>query len=438
MEKRAVWGILSHIGSVVLLATVAVLTFQSYRLTNARVEIASDATTVAGIGHGLFSVAAWEEKLRPVVRKRLENLTLTPNETAALEAAIGRYLNTFIDEAERHLRNDTSTFKGQITKWGVDLFFDDAALRRRVPAISEKIVARMTDARSRVLLADLVESQWNMTSSRQGPSEKMRQKHIQAILDRHGGNSKTAFLNDAKAASTRLDQHARRYAAIVAGLTLLFALAMLLTLRSRHRRACRVLFSYAAVLACIVLLGGLATPMLEIDARITNLQFQILGERLDFDDQVLVYRSKSILEVVALLFRSAAMDARLVGVLVLAFSVLMPVSKLVASSIYLARSEQPPRSRLLRWLALASGKWSMADVLVVAIMMAFIGFDGILQSNMDRLAAKTPPSVEMIATQKTALLPGFGLFLTFVLLSLFLSTVLGHIVSRARAKTAPD
>ena len=65
----------------------------------------------------------------------------------------------------------------------------------------------------------------------------------------------------------------------------------------------------------------------------------------------------------------------------------------------------------------------MADVMVVALFMAYIGFNGILDSQMDNLSRSTAP-VEILSTNGTQLLGGFYLFLFFCLASLVLSEAL--------------
>jgi hypothetical protein len=112
-----------------------------------------------------------------------------------------------------------------------------------------------------------------------------------------------------------------------------------------------------------------------------------------------------------------------VGVLLLLFSVLFPVAKLVSTELFLFGGPQVQKNKLAAFFALKSGKWSMADVNVVAIFMAFIGFRGIIDSRLDNLAMNTP-TVESIATDATALQPGFYLFTAFVLSSLALSELL--------------
>jgi hypothetical protein len=65
----------------------------------------------------------------------------------------------------------------------------------------------------------------------------------------------------------------------------------------------------------------------------------------------------------------------------------------------------------------------MADVMVVAIFMAYIGFNGIIANQLGHLNLKSD-EVVLLTTNGTSLQPGFYLFLTYTLLALFLSELL--------------
>ncbi len=78
----------------------------------------------------------------------------------------------------------------------------------------------------------------------------------------------------------------------------------------------------------------------------------------------------------------------------------------------------------------------MADVNVVAIFMAYIGFKGILDNQMQHLNLKTD-SLASISTNETSLQPGFILFVGFVLFGLVLSVVLNKITTHAVVPHSP-
>jgi hypothetical protein len=71
----------------------------------------------------------------------------------------------------------------------------------------------------------------------------------------------------------------------------------------------------------------------------------------------------------------------------------------------------------------------MADVAVVAIFMAYVGFKGILDNQLSHLNVKSG-DMESIATNKTALQPGYLIFIAFVLFGLVLSEILKRITTK--------
>ena len=187
-------------------------------------------------------------------------------------------------------------------------------------------------------------------------------------------------------------------------------------------------FILSVLLTLIVLFVGLTSPMIEIDARIKEMSFLLIGERISFHDQVIFFQSKSIVDVVRILIETGKYDSAIVGILILVFSIVFPIGKLLATKLYLLGNEKWRNNKVIQFFAFKSGKWSMADVNVVAIFMAYIGFKGILDSQLAGLNMKTD-SLASISTNETSLQPGFILFVAFVLFGLILSVILQKITT---------
>jgi len=184
----------------------------------------------------------------------------------------------------------------------------------------------------------------------------------------------------------------------------------------------------SVVISLIFLLTGLAAPMIEIDVRIDKINFLLIGKNIQFHDQILFYQSKSIIDVVRILIETGKADSIFVGILILVFSILFPVCKLLSTYFYLLARGKWRTNKIVKFFAFKSGKWSMADVMVVAIFMAYIGFKGILDSQLGKMNEDMNSSqMASIATNKTSLQPGFILFIAFVLFSLILSVILKKI-----------
>ena len=186
------------------------------------------------------------------------------------------------------------------------------------------------------------------------------------------------------------------------------------------------LFIMSLLFAFMLLAVGLTASMIEVDARIKSLDFVLLGEHVVFDNQVLFFQSKSILDVVHVLVKQPAIDSILVGILILVFSILFPIMKLSSTGIHLLSKKKIAENKFIKYFAFQSGKWSMADVIVIAILMTYIGLNGLLESQLSSLNINSD-SLSIITTNNTALQPGFIIFISFVLYGLILSTILKSI-----------
>lgn len=149
------------------------------------------------------------------------------------------------------------------------------------------------------------------------------------------------------------------------------------------------------------------------------MEFQLMGESIIFTDQVLYFKSKSILEVVLVMVQNSKPDVMAVGILVLSFSVVFPVLKMISSVFYIY-SEKLRDNTVVKFMVFKTSKWSMADVMVVAIFMAFIGFSGIISEQLKDLESITT-YVDMMTTNASSLQIGFFLFTSFAILSLLVS-----------------
>jgi uncharacterized paraquat-inducible protein A len=169
-----------------------------------------------------------------------------------------------------------------------------------------------------------------------------------------------------------------------------------------------------------LLITGVMLPMLDIEAKISKLSFMVLENPVIFENQILFFQSKSISDLLTLLLESGETKMIFVGVLLVIFSVIFPTLKLIATTMYYYSKGIIGNNPITRFFALYSTKWSMADVMVVSIFMAYLGLDGVIESELKKLETPINP-VNIITTNGTHLEVGFFLFLGFVITSFVLS-----------------
>jgi hypothetical protein len=191
---------------------------------------------------------------------------------------------------------------------------------------------------------------------------------------------------------------------------------------SRHPLApSRYLLLVLSLIA--LLIAGVTTPMIDLEAKISEMSFVLTGHPIHFENQVLYFQSKSILDVFWIMITHKDIQMKLVGVLMITFSIFIPLFKIVSSVGYYYNYHRARENPVVKFFVLKSGKWSMADVMVIAIFMAYIGFNGIITSQFGQLSSASQELV-ILTTNGTSLQPGYYLFLAYTLLALFLSDFL--------------
>ena len=137
-------------------------------------------------------------------------------------------------------------------------------------------------------------------------------------------------------------------------------------------------------------------------------------------------QSRSILGLVQELWRSADY---LVSFLILLFSIIVPITKasMLVASLYVAKDAV--KRRLVHFVDVI-GKWSMADVFVVAVFLAWLATRDQAQANnfaIDIPIPLLPPinvDVDMQTQLTSTLGPGFYWFLGYCLFSVLWTQIL--------------
>jgi hypothetical protein len=184
---------------------------------------------------------------------------------------------------------------------------------------------------------------------------------------------------------------------------------------------------YGLALVCSALCFlyiGLQSPFLEIEAFKDDVAARIPIKTdlfgLEIDDELSVavegrvyfmYQNKSIMQLISLLYNSGSY---IIAGIIVFFSLIFPITKLV-SSIFVFLTPGSEFSRKAIIVIEKLGKWSMADVFVVSIFLAYFSFAN-MQTGVD--------------TNATTLV-GLYFFLAFVILSILSGVFLKKVVIEA-------
>ncbi|MCW8820833.1 MAG: paraquat-inducible protein A, partial [Sulfurovum sp.] len=345
---------------------------------------------------------------------------------------IKKYVETVIDtlivEADKTVRRDNESkrgfFKsllGDTKQMITDELVDIRNLRTKVPQYTDAVMNELEKPANQKILKAVMKDKLNQLMKNNLPAVDMSEYN--QILTRY-------HCNDFETCSRLLDKQLSKKSDemdyySIAILIMAAILVILVILQGTILNSISLLLLSAT--STTLLIAGLFLPMLDIEAKINKLYFMILDKPLTFTNQVIFFKSKSISDLVKLLLESDQIKMIFVGVLLVMFSIIFPTLKLISTYLYFYSKSFIGNNAIVRFFALRSTKWSMADVMVVSIFMAYLGLDTMIGNELKKLVEQSVP-VNVITSNGTQLQVGFFLFVGFV----FTSFVLSILVEKSR------
>lgn len=373
------------------------------------------------IKYGLFSINEWKRQLAVIIADEITKLTLSSANETDLKKHVEIQLNGLIDNVEAKIKKSN---KGTVSGWMkqsiINTVINMKDIKAGIPSYADAIIAQMTKVKTEKMLkkalSTRVKDYFDQTFEKQDLSA------LDRILVRTG----TSDINGARIV---LAQSIEKNQAHIFRLTwFLIALATLQFILGGSGKQVLPPSQYLLFLPTLaaLLVAGVATPMIDMEAKISAMKFTLLDHPVSFVNQVLYFQTKSILDVFWIMITHEDIQMKIVGILMVLFSVVFPLLKMLSSIAYYYDFHGSRLNQWIQFFVLRSGKWSMTDVLIVAIFMAYIGFNGIITSQFGNLKS-TDQELVILTTNGTSLQPGFYIFLTYTLLGLFLSSFLTRV-----------
>jgi hypothetical protein len=375
-----------------------------------------DLAEINHIRYGLLNVSEWSDRIASVKTAKINEFEITPENREQFQKSLEIVLYSLIDDVEDIMEEKTSgAFKG-VKKWVAGMAIDVDQLRDSVPSFANTVIDELNSPETQAEMKKFVLGKPEQFSK--DTYNKDRMELFERLLLKYDCVDKPNcqdVLYDL--IDNKQDAINYRIMLILFLVLLIFLFNLLARGMDRFQAPMLILSSFC------LLLGGITMPMIVLEARIDLLLFQLLGEDVMFRDQIIFFQSKSITNVVRILMQDGSLQMILVGVLIFSFSIIFPSLKLISSYIYSTNLFNWRDSKVIKFFVVKSGKWSMADVMVVAFFMAYIGFNGVVSSQLESIG-RNAQSIEIFTTNGTQLMGGFYLFLSFCISSLILSEIL--------------
>ncbi len=399
--------------SILLLLISVYLSVKHIYLARKNQEEGIILSEVNGVQYGLLNADEWRDNLSNIIIKKIEEFELTDENREDLKKQVEDLLYKMLDEVDKILKDDMGTIK----KFLMNAFIDLDKLRENVPQLTDQLLNELSKPENKTNIKNFVLEKLDTLVDETFSTDD--QKKLKLILENNNFENKTVAASQLEIKIIENEKELKIYTfLLIISLVTVFLLNILSNKRKTKTGLFLLLFT-----TLLFLVNGISVPMIEIEAKITRLTFELMGENIVFTDQVLFFQSKSILDVVWILITNGKVDMMFVGVLIFAFSVLFPFTKIICSYITITAPGRHKKNWFLHFFTFKSSKWSMADVFVVAMFMAFIGFNGIIGNQLEHLK-NVNKYVEILTTNGTSLQSGFYLFLSFCLAGLFLSVAI--------------
>ncbi len=416
--------------SIILAGLLGLAVWQGKQLYDLTVQTNNakyDFAEINKINYGLFNIDMWKSRIFGIIEKKAGDFNFDAKDLQGFQRQIEDYLYSlhkdYIESGklvEMFMDKDNQDnklvglfmgmFKGNIEKQVENLDFKKKIpsiaaqmmkeFEKKIPELKEQITKQVSD-----MLVE--EASSNLVDRRDVIYKKYEVTNLEETNNR---------INELVIeADSKINTHIR-YILGALGLAII-----LLLMTSRL-----LIFRWAMVwltLVCIVFLAlGIFLPMIDLDARLSDVDLQLLGEQIHFDEQVMYFQSKSITDVTKTLLEGRGWDLKLVGLLILLFSIVLPFIKMILTTAYLF-IEKAQQSKFVQTVIFYLGKWSMADVFVVAIFMSYIGFYGLLNSQLGAMAG-TSESMTIETVNYSKFSPGIIFFTMYCIFSIVLSMMI--------------
>lgn len=408
-------------GLAVLLLAITGLAVELIDTLRLHQRMTANLAEVNSIKYGLLNADAWIDQVAAIVERRIDEFKLTPESRKTLKPTVERMLDALVTQTAADLKQQNKSgpwVKRQVRKGIQNAVFDIDKIRAAIPKYADRILDEIDKPASRRQLGSFFKAQLGEVSD--STFAVVDSDPIDALAGEYHCQDRPSCQ---QAIAGQIDDNSLQATRLALMLLTLVAVLFVGVGAAPDRKAHNRLGLLA--LCCTVLMAcGVLTPMIDVEARITQLHFVLLGQPVAFTNQVLYFQSKSVLDVVRILTSTGKLDMILVGALMIVFCLVFPLAKLAASFVYLYDLRGLRHSAITRFFALKSGKWSMADVFVVAMLMAYVGFNGLIANELSKFAAVGGAGVDILTTNGTSLQIGFSMFLAFCLANLATSTLI--------------
>ena len=426
-KKTTLANVLLILGLGILLAGECYCGFQLRKLSSEQEQLKEDYAMFNNITFGVFSVDLWRDKISGIITQKIKNFKVTNEQKKEMRQQVEQQLHGMVDKVVGEFNKPQKGIGNKLKKFAFKQFVDPKELHAQVPSFARTIMARLNSPRATKKLKGIATSKFEeLADQTYDSTETAYMKMTKHMFKKHSVTDGPSFNKHIESRLENIRKVTYDYAYAMLGFVGLVVLIWLILRNKAHFHVS--LFGMSLLFALMLLFIGVTVSIIEVDARLSSLEIFLMGEKLSFNNQVLFFQSKSILGVAEILIKQPKPDSVTVGILIILFVILLPIFRIMARGLHLLCKPWIAENGITRYLAFESGKWDMADVMVVGIAMTYIGLNGILKSQLSSLNIKNE-FLSTVTVNYTSLQPGYIIFVGYVIFAFYLSHFLEKITA---------
>jgi hypothetical protein len=277
--------------AIVIILALAILCHQIIINSFSNQKNKNDYAELNHVKYGLFSVEEWKRQLSVILAEEIDKLDMSTMNQRDLRKHIEALLNTLIDKVDKKIREENKgSAEGWIKQSFLNMFVSLQDIKKGIPEYANAVMHEITKSKTKGQIKSML-------------NEQLKQYFIETFNVQDTSQMSRILLRtdstDIEGARIKLDEAIlAKHGLIVKEAVLLIVLSAILFALSGFSRQplTRTRYMLLVLVLIILLTAGVTTPMIDLEAKITKMSFVLMGHPVQFENQVLYFQSKSILD----------------------------------------------------------------------------------------------------------------------------------------------
>ncbi len=406
--------------SIIILIISAILCQQIITHSIANQKNRSDYAELNSVKYGLLNLQKWKQHIVRILIAEINTFDLSEKNEQDIKNKIRYLLNMLIDKVETNVREEYSgSVWGRVKLSLLNIFVSMDDIKKGIPEYADDIYNELITAKTKDQIKLILDREVEKFS-RETYDTQDRSRLKSILSDTDSGDIETAKIKVNNKIAVLNKLIFRESIMMIILSVILFSMS---GFRMKQLTPSRYIFLIISLI--FLLITGVTTPLMNIEAKISSITFMVMGHPIRFVDQIMYFQSKSIINVFQIMIKHEDFMMKFVGILMITFSVVFPLLKMTSTMVYYFNIFKASDNPFIKFFVFKSGKWSMADVMAVAIFMSYVAFNGIIKSQLSYMNWVAQQQ-DILTLNGSTLQHGFYLFLTYVLLALFFAGFLAR------------